>query len=243
MKKAILLAAALCMLTAGSAMAAGVNLSWTSCLAASAGGLNQTSTCLSNTETQKKAFGSYVLPADADALNGNDIVLDIIVNSATLPCWWNFTVAPRTAGFSMAFNDPCGEAFDYWGSIGTPAGGPAASLLPSNAVPRVRIKAPVAIDALAAQPVPAATGEIYSFTFNLRHGSSFGAACTGCQQAACFVLNLIRVTQTGFPYMELTTPHDRNFVLWQGGVVAPPGCPLAVPAQNKTWGSVKALYR
>jgi hypothetical protein len=243
MKKAILLTAALCVLTAGSALAAGVNLSWDNCTAGLATSLNKTSTCLANNETAKNAFASYVLPADADALNGNDIVLDIIVNSATLPCWWNFTTAPRTAGYGMAFNTACPEAFDYWGSIGTPAGGPAASLLPSNSVPRVRIKAPVAIDALAAQPVPASTGEIYSFTFNLKHGSSFGGACQGCQTAACLVLNLIRVTQTGFPYMELTTAQDRNFVFWQGGIVQSPGCPLAVPTQNKTWGSVKALYR
>jgi hypothetical protein len=244
MKKAILLTAALLAVCAGSAFAQapGVNLSWDDCSASTAGGLNKTSTCLSNSEGQKNCNGSYVLPADADALAGNDIVMDIITNSGSLPCWWNFTVAPRTAGFGMNFGTPCAQAFDYWGSVGTPAGGPGAFLMPTNAVPRVRIKAVVAIDANVAAPVPASTGEIYSYTFNLKHGATVGA-CTGCLTSACFVLNLIRVTQVGFPYFELTTASSRNFVLWQGGAVAPPGCPLAVPTQNKTWGSVKALYR
>ena len=247
MKKAILMAAALLTVCAGAAFAQppGVNLSWDDCVADAAGGLNKTSTCNSNTEGQKNLYGSYVLNEDVNfGIAGNDIVLDVIVNSGSLPCWWNFTTAPRTAGYGMNFQFPCGDAYDYWGAVaGGPTGGPAAFLMPTNAVPRVRIKAVVAVDGNNALPTPQATGEIYSYAFQLKHGATVGA-CTGCLTAACFVGNLIRVTCTGDQaYQELTTASSRNFAFWQGGAVAPPGCPLAVPTQNKTWGSVKALYR
>jgi hypothetical protein len=101
----------------------------------------------------------------------------------------------------------------------------------------------VAIPAELAQPVPASTGEIYSFTFLLKHGASFGAECSGCLTSACIVWNILFVTQVVSRYFELTTSSSRNWVFWQGGAVAAPGCPLAVPTVNKTWGSVKALYR
>jgi hypothetical protein len=249
MKKAILFAAALATLVAGTAMAApGVNLSWDDCQASLALGLNKTSTCLSNVEASKRAYGTYVLPAPGTVQTaGNDIVLDIMTNSATLPCWWNFTVAPRTTGFQMQFNTVCADAggvgiFDYWSSIaGGPVGGSGAFLMPTNAVPRVRIKGVVAVDAGAAEPLGPDI-ETYSFTLVLVHGSTVGA-CTGCLTPACFVLNLIQVTQVNDPPYILTNPSSRQHVFWQGGVVQAPGCPAAVPTQNKTWGSVKALYR
>lgn len=252
MKKAILMVAALATLSAGTAMAAGVNLSWDDCQAsvAPAGtlGLNKVSTCNSNTEAGKNAYGTYVLPPPGTVTTaGNDIVMDIMTNSATLPCWWNFTVAPRNTGYAMQFNTVCADnggagIFDYWSSIpGGPTGGTAPFLMPTNATPRVRIKGVVAVDASAAQPLGDGI-ETYSFTFRLLHGATFGA-CTGCLTSACFVLNYIQVTQVNDPPYQLTTAHDRNHVFWQGGAVAPPGCPLAVPTQNKTWGSVKALYR
>jgi hypothetical protein len=37
---------------------------------------------------------------------------------------------------------------------------------------------------------------------------------------------------------------NRNWVQWQGGAVnVTGGCPAATPTQNRTWGSVKSLYR
>jgi len=245
MKKVFLIAAALTMVCAGSAFAQppGVNLSWDDCNASLALGLNKTSTCTSNTEAQKSLYGSFVLQADAPALSGNAISLDIQTNSGTLPCWWNFTVAPRNTGYSMDFLACATNAFDYWSTIpGGAAGGPAAFLQPNNSVPRIRIVANFAVSADEVQPVPQSTGEIYSFTIRLKHGATVGA-CTGCLTSACFVLNRIFVTNKDAPAQDLTTPSSRNFVFWQGGAIATPGCPAAVPVQNKTWGSVKTLYR
>jgi hypothetical protein len=245
MKKTVLLTAVLVALSSGLALAQtpGVNLSWTDCLATSGGGLTMTSTCLSNFETQKSLQGSFFAPVGINALNGNDIIMDISTLTDPLPCWWNFTVAPRAAGYDMAFNLPPASCADYWGGIlGGPSGGTSARLI-SGLTNRIRIVGLVAIDATQATPVPDGV-EFYSFTFRLKFAATVGA-CTGCLSPACFKLNLIRLTQTGLPFVELTTAASpgRDFVTWQGGAIGGAGCPAAVPTVNKTWGSVKALYR
>ena len=101
----------------------------------------------------------------------------------------------------------------------------------------------VAIGATLTRPV-ADEQEIYSFTFKLKFDSTVGT-CTGCTDRACLNLTMIRVTQVGAPFFELTQPSDgaiSNFVTWQGGDYAKIRC-YPDPTINKTWGSVKALYR
>jgi hypothetical protein len=238
----------LALLAAGAARPAiaqqppGVNLSWDDCQASTANGLNKVSTCSSNSEAAKTLFGSYVLPFDIQALTGNDIVIDICSSAATLPCWWNFTVAPRTGGYQMQFDAPCVNAFDYWSTIpGGATGSSVAALKPTNAYPEIRVTASCAVNEALAQPVLASTGEIYSFTFRLRHDGTVG--CNGCTAGAVIQLKQIRVTQSGSPAIDLTTSSSRAFVLWQGGFVVPSPCYPITPAINKTWGMVKALYR
>ena len=227
----------------------GVNLSWDDCSASLGLGLNKTSTCQSNTESAKTMYGSYVLPQDVDALVGNDIVLDIFTNSATLPCWWNFTIAPRSMSYDMVFDAVCPDnngvgIVDYWSSTpGGPMGGSVAALLPTSAVPRIRIRGVVTVDESQAQPVPATNEELYSFTFRIRHEATVGA-CTGCLVAACVILESISVTQSNSPSIELASPASRDRVFWQGGAIQAPGClPCPCATENKSWGAVKALYR
>lgn len=246
MTKPVLLAAVLLATVVTSAIAQppGVNLSWDDCNASVGEGLNKTSACLSNSEAVKSLYGSYVLPVDLESLASNDILMDISTNSATLPCWWNFATSPRTAGYAMSFTLPCSNAFNYWGTIpGGPFGVATASLMPTSASPRVRVRAAVAIESDRAQRVPASIGEIYSFTFQLTHDATVGT-CTGCATSACFELRMIRPLPAYFAseIIELTTASSRHFVFWQSGARAGPGCGHT-PAVNRTWGSVKALYR
>jgi hypothetical protein len=148
----------------------------------------------------------------------------------------------------MHFDDPCstngfGDVFNYWATIpGGGSGTSAAMLRPTAAVARIRVTAMVSVDPAMAQPVAASVGEIYSFTFYLKHDATVAGTCAGCLVPACIFLQGIRVYQAGSPMMELFTPSSRNFVFWQGGALAPPGC-LYTPTANMTWGSVKALYR
>ncbi|TMQ72397.1 MAG: hypothetical protein E6K81_07585 [Candidatus Eisenbacteria bacterium] len=260
MKKTLLLTAVLLPLTAGAATAQGpgTNLSWNDCTASLGTNLNMTSSCTSNTEETKNLYGTFVLPAGGgQAVNGNEIVLDAQTAGTSLPCWWNMTVSPRDAGFGMN-TTVCRDAgavgiYDYWSTI---AGGPQSGMRAGigqfcggdcppycGGCPpqRVRFTMVVAIDPNLATAVPEYT-ETYSFTFQLKFGATVGT-CTGCETPACFLLAFIRVTQTNLPYFEFRGPSARNWVTWQGGAIAAPGCPNAVPTANKTWGSVKALYR
>ncbi len=239
MKKTLLISGVLLAFSAATAAAAGLNLSWDDCLASVSGGLNKTSTCASNFESFKVLQGSFILPSGSVAVNGNGITLDAQTATDPLPCWWNMTAAnpPRAAGFVFAFNTPTPACADYWGSIpGGPTGSGAAEIIGSN---RIRFKGVVAIDAFAAQPLPADL-EFYSFSFRLQFANT--TTCAGCQTPACFVLQQIDVTQTNAASISLTAPQNRSHVTWQGGVI-PGGCPQATPAQSRTWGSVKALYR
>jgi hypothetical protein len=45
------------------------------------------------------------------------------------------------------------------------------------------------------------------------------------------------------PEVRITAPLTSNFVTWQGGAIGGAGCPGATPAQNRTWGQVKSIYR
>lgn len=67
-------------------------------------------------------------------------------------------------------------------------------------------------------------------------------ACTGCAEDVCVRLVSINLDPIQYPgtAVTLTTPLHRNYVSWQG----PPGlCAGATPLRDRTWGSVKALYR
>jgi len=66
--------------------------------------------------------------------------------------------------------------------------------------------------------------------------------CTGCDQAICIqVAFMDLITTATFPRgPRLHGGNPESFVTWQG----PPGiCPGATTTRNRTWGTVKSLYR
>jgi hypothetical protein len=75
-------AAMLCV--ASVASAAGINLSWTNCAGEGTGANNKTSACAVNTGSNLLVT-SFVLPADLAAVNGNELVIDVLTQAATLP--------------------------------------------------------------------------------------------------------------------------------------------------------------
>ena len=94
-------------------------------------------------------------------------------------------------------------------------------------------------DSLAGPQSPAT--EYYAFKVIISNARTVGSpSCAGCTDAACIVLNSIRITQA-YPatyYPTITNPAISNFVTWRGGTG---GCSTA--ARNVTWSSIKALYR
>ncbi|MBI5170954.1 MAG: hypothetical protein HZA61_15800 [Candidatus Eisenbacteria bacterium] len=241
MKKALLLCGALLALSASVAAAAGINFNWTDCN----GTVNKTFACNSNTLSGAVMVGSYIPPAGSTAITGEEIVIDLQSSGATLPAWWQFkntgscrqTALSTSADFTANVN-----CADYW--QGLAAGGATAYITPyATAANRARLLIIYATAIANAAPVDENT-EYYAFKATITGAKSVGTgACAGCLDQVCLVLNEIKLTQpAGVGDYRIQNPAVRNYITWQGGVVAG-GCPAATPTRNTTWGSVKSLYR
>ncbi|MFN8589521.1 MAG: hypothetical protein U0704_17145 [Candidatus Eisenbacteria bacterium] len=245
MKKTLLLSAVLLAVSASLASAAGLNLYWTSCGAG--GAANKSFACNSNTATAHKLYGSYVAPAGTTAITGNEMVVDLVSSTASLPAWWSmFTPSScRPTALSANFIDATGvsgDCIDYWQSQAS--GGVGAYTAGFGGQPnRARVLIVAAVAPANAVPVDV-DAEYYSFTLSISNTKTVGSgSCAGCTDPVCIVLNEIKLTQpAGVGDFRIQSPATRNYVTWQGGVVAG-GCPAVVPAQNRTWGQVKSLYR
>ena len=248
MKKTLLLGAALLALSASVASAAGINFGWNDC-----GGLpasvNKNFACNSNTLSGAILVGSFVPPAGSTAITGEEIVIDIQSASANLPAWWQFKNAGTcraTGAFSTNADFTSGPftCADYF--VGGATGNFTA--FNPNIVPgqtnRARIQILYAVPPTSAGPVDENL-EYYAFKLTVLGAKTVGAgACGGCLDPVCLVLNEIKLTQpVGVGNYRLQTPASRNYATWQGGAIGLGGCPAVVPAQNRTWGSVKSLYR
>ena len=247
MKKTLLLGAALLALSASVASAAGINFGWNDCggLPASA---NKNFACTSNTLTGGTLIGSFIPPAGTTAITGEEIVIDLQSASAVLPAWWQFKNAGtcRQTAFTTNADFTGGPAScgDYW--AGQAAGG--FSAFNPNIVPgqtnRARVLMVFAVPPALAGPVDDLV-EYGAFRFNVLGAKTVGTgACAGCLDPVCIVLNEIKLTQpVGVGNYRLQNAAERNYATWQGGAIGVGGCPAVVPAQNRTWGSVKSLYR
>lgn len=248
MKKTLLMAGALLALTAGIASAAGgINLSWTDCGAA--GTASRNFACTSN-GTVGVLVGSCIPPVNLDQLNGEESDATLQTNAATLSAWWHVEAASagppptpagcRAGGMSASLdftaNSNCA---DPWGGQGfggldyTPGyGGPN----------RGRLR--------TAGAIPGSTGitndtEYYIWKVTILGAKTAGAtACAGCLDAACIVFTSQKLTEPiGIGDYTITNPITRQFVTYQAGGTLGGQCPGVTPTQNRTWGSVKSLYR
>ena len=88
-----------------------------------------------------------------------------------------------------------------------------------------------------------ATSTYYAARLILKNNLTVGTpSCAGCDQAACLVMNSIRIAgPTGdIAFLQLPGSNGANWALWQGGQGA--NC-AAVPVRNRAWGQLKGLYR
>jgi hypothetical protein len=242
--KKTLMTAMLLALMACTASAAGLNLGWNDCPAGGGYLLNNAFACNTNSGTQI-LIGSYIPPSGLNAVNGNEMVLDLQTNQPALSPWWNMgnaagcpgrTTTP-TADFGF-LTGPFG-CTDYW--AGNASGG--IQYTPAYNGPN---RARMVLIAAVAQELAVAEDpgtEYYSFKVLILNARTVGSPnCPGCTDHACIVLNSIKITQNPSETLNptVTTAAVSNFVTWRGGLV--PDC-QATPARSTTWGSVKALYR
>jgi hypothetical protein len=245
MKKTLLITGVLLALTATVASAAGINLYWNECSSGTAPvpTINKAFVCNTNNGTNN-LYASFDPPAGVVALNGNNLILDLQSASNPLPGWWKFTSCRTTALSANTVFAASGLCADPWNG-----GSPGISAYIENFggnPQRARMGGSVSI--ATGQPAPSGT-EYYSLIIAIKNAGTIGTACapqSGCLDPVCIVLNEIKLTQpAGTPGGSpvLTNPLTNNFATWQGGAVGGAGCPGATPAVNRTWGSVKSIYR
>ena len=246
MKKTILLCGALLALTASVASAAGVNFAWLNCYGEGTVVQNRNFACTSNTGTNL-AVGSFISPAGTTAISGNEVVIDLQSQTATLPLWWSLKSAtgcrPTSLSVNFVANAANGVCVDEFQGGG--AGGIGAYTVGYGGNP-ARARLVMAIATAAPAPLDADV-EYFAFNMLINNAKTVGTgACTGCLTPVCIVLNSIKLTQgVGIGDYVLSQPGapGSNFITWQGGAVGDGGCPAATPAKNATWGTVKSLYR
>ncbi len=223
------------------ATAAGINLAWDEC--GIYGSVGRVSSCNTNAGTNTMVV-SYVPPAGITALVGSVAIIDLTSASPTLPDWWQVmnygSCRDGALSVSADFSSPAyANCQDYWSGYGSASaqyvvgygGDPgAARIVVSGSIP---VQFAVPLD-------PAS--EYYDFLVHITNQSTVGAgSCAGCDVGVCVVLNEVQLDPSGRAETQvLTNPQDNYMLTWQGGVV---GCPLVVPVKNRTWGSIKALYR
>jgi len=244
MKKALLFTGVLLALTASLASAGGINLAWTDCLGAGGTG-NRTFACNSNSGNND-LYISFDPPVNIPDVNGSNPIVDLQSASTPLPAWWLFKNAGACRLNSLsAISALPGTCVDTWAGVGTP--GVAAylvtSVVPTIPLNRARILGSISVPTLSAAAVAPGT-EYFCLMLRVNNAKSTGlGACAGCQDPVCLVLNEVLLTSNNSGDNRITNPLGSNFATWQGGVVSAPGCPAAVPVQNKTWGQVKSIYR
>jgi hypothetical protein len=244
MKKAIILTGLLLAVSVSLAAAQGMNLSTTDCGTFGAAGVNNP--CTSSSGAAILMVGSAIPPAGMDHVVGVEAYIDVQTSQAALSPWWvldGCRAGALTFNFDFTANDPP-NCNDFWAGGASGGGG----ISPVHTGPnRFQIKLVCATPGEA--PIDGGM-EHYLFKASISRAKTTGTgSCAGCADAACFVLNRLLVVQpAGVGDAELTLPITRNYVTYNGGVVAGgpnggSGCPGATPSQNRTWGQVKSLYR
>ena len=229
--------------TASLASAAGLNLGWNDCPSGVSYQLNNAFACNTNLGIQIMV-GSYIPPPGLDAVYGNEVVLNLTTNQATLSPWWSMGsggCVGRTTTPAAVFDFTAGPfgCTDFW--QGQAVGG-LDYTRQFDGPNRARIRVICAVQDVFAGPQSPPT-EYYSFKVVINDARTVGSgSCAGCTDAACIVLNSIKIDQVSPATFNptVTNPATSNFVTWRGGTGV---CPGATAARNVTWSSIKALYR
>jgi len=242
MKKTLLIAGALLALTASMSFAGGVNLSWSSC---GANGVASVTKACTNNSAVGTLYCTATPPVDMNQANGQVSVVDVQTTQATLDPWWRMDSAGctgRTTAVSCNMDFTAApdnvNCNDPWAGQASP-GANVSVLAPG----RLRLKG---TGAISATTIMDAATEWAICKLSIGGAKTAGTGnCAGCLDGACIVLNDVFLTEPiGVGDYHVTNALVRQFVTYQStGAGVGGGCPGATPTLNKTWGSVKTLYR
>jgi hypothetical protein len=251
MKKILTLTAGLLFIASAAMAQSGLNLNASNTATTAdcyAGGTvlkSVSNACTSNTGTAFNLLASVVPSGDDPDFIGAATIIDLQSSAATLPSWWDGSGTGCRPGAISALQD---------GTIDTTCPSPwdnRADVLPVFAVQpgtggpnRVRFNGGAAITSSIDIPGDG-TIEYGVLKLAVSKAKSVGTgSCAGCATGACIVLNEINFQPANTAaawtrYTNPTTPGS-NAVTYQSGA---PVCAGATPTTNKSWGSIKALYR
>jgi len=248
MKKLLLLSSALLVLTASLASAQ-MNFAWNSCLGVGAHAMNMNYACDgSRNGIPFRAVMSFKDPLGMPAFVGIQAVVDIQTVAPVLPDYWRLGLGECRDGNLIFPGGLIGvgglTCQNLWAGANTGGGYDYATGFGGANKARLRVS--------FARDTPRATTYGQHYVAGVIELDTFGDVppppplqlCDGCLVPGCLVLNSIELYQVaGSPPTDIyaiTTVDQRNWITWQGG---DPSCAFQTPTKNRTWGSVKSLYR
>jgi len=235
-------------LVPGAALAGGQNLNWDDCVLASSN-VKQFA-CNTNVgfDVLVGSFEPFVTVSD---MTGIEAAIDLIFRDGYVPPWWQTQSGgcriggPIVNGVFTAQQTAC---TDPWQSQ---ASGGSVTVVPGfqgNAA-RLRITVSMAVPNGVTLVVNPGT-VYYGYQLLIRHGSTVGGACAGCEIPAIIVPAYTRLVSASNNDQYLYPTLDgTGWMCWQcrcgyddAGLYFDPACAVtAIP--NHTWGSIKTLYR
>jgi len=192
---------------------------------------------------QRSMFASVGSDSDITQVVGASLVLDVITDSPTLVDWWRLGPGDCRAGKLGASADlssglACVDAWNLEGSGLIQVYGTR----PGSGANQARFVATAGVSADSAVTLPAGQtrGIVRVFMFLSDAATS---PCAGCSTGACVVLNSVQLVRLpGAPGGDITLSEPAedgsNYAMWQSGAAC-----VTVPAVNRSWGQIKAMYR
>lgn len=172
-----------------------------------------------------------------------NLVFDVVTDSATLPDWWKLGPGDCRDGQLGADTDFSAtvDCADAWGGAGVSlvqvfGNRPGGGANQTRFVVAAGVPGNQSVTLPADQPV--ALARVFMFLSDV-----VTTTCAGCGVGACLVLNSVEVVRLpGAPGGDVTLfqPGEPggNYATWQSGAAC-----VSVPARNRSWGQIKALYR
>ncbi len=208
-----------------------------------------TNDCTTNTGIAFTAYASMVMPAVTKAgFIGSRGVLKVQTkDTGAINDWWRADTC-RPTGFVLAADATMGGSCPTLWDTHPGAGANLSAVYGAVNDPLNRITFYLG-QVLGSADAYDLTGdgvtELSVFRLSVMNAKTVGSpSCAGCATAACLVLteiDLEGLQDTPQTFLRLTEPLVNDWISYNGYEAGP--CPSNVPARNRTWGAIKALYR
>lgn len=219
-----------------------IHLAWDDCYHAGAGGIIDKDFACDSDAGSHELHASVNPPEGLTEYVGHLAVFELQAASPTMPLWWTFWSGGCRLPSSLTA-DPSPGATTCAALTDHPQFGGTDYAPVASSTSRARFRTLFAMDDRLVHPV--ATGvERTVVRIRLDHRGTTGPdACEGCRTPVCIVFQSLLLDQRdqSLPRAWVTSG-EQQFVSWWGrqGVHCPGGW---VPAEGRTWGQLKCLYR